>query len=936
MNKRKQNGLMLFAIASLVSMLIASSAWAGLIWKNDFETGEIKRQASYSGSLPIVDTVRFYSSMRYNGSAYDCTPMGNEPEAGNDSWVVTSPVLSGNYAYRFGLRKECDYRPFNGGIPDGKQKPRTALKMHFDQTLIENDVDYKMGGAWFFPTDYVFEDGNGYPNDNDDGLFQWSKNNNTGPLGVNSATLQVHGDQFQFIMQHPGGADNPTPLTWEFPVQLGVWHQFIFEWKFCRTSDSGCSGYFRIRKDNEDTYWVNENGANTVADEHELKNNLYKYNMQCHSTGPGYNGSYSDARSDYSWCTAQQRTPTNYTGGRREHFIDNWILGDNSASDVSDTDVMPSWTGDNSGPTVGDEDPAIVGFNTGNPITPSTAKMYWTGQNDDFQGAVGANFIDVYGETEAALAINSNSNGGRMTSGPLTALTGGPGTLEILYDSANLVYSTERDSDPINWNKFALQNLTRHTNGSVDADYGFTRGIRIEQDTTTNGRASMKPADAWSVTNGDQVKARLVFDAGNTGGVDIRFQEDSTNDELQFIGDFGLLETGITEHGASINTPVISESTVDGHRFVDITFTADGDEIANGTNAGMLLKVGANGSSAGDYVNLLGAYVWVNQSPLSVTYATLIDKPDLVAPSIFDCEISAASTIRASFSCQTDEPYGTAWGVLVDEDTCPSVPQIKAGQDFEGNTPIYAGTTTVGGVSFGFLAENFNPELNKYGCFYQEDLSGNGTPVVQSENYIEAIAPSGTVKKFVWGSDYDGLGTDNRVVHNGSFLNTSVDLVVQCRGSNSPALYYGDQSKPDALFYDDNVPFSNGAAQITEVDLATIGGGSINQLTVGQYYWLDCWSQKVALINNITKSDPALITATGHGFETGDPVFIQGISGMTELNGKEFTATVLDANNFSINIDSTGFNTYSSGGTASGLYDVRFGDRYKLVEEAIE
>lgn len=70
-------------------------------------------------------------------------------------------------------------------------------------------------------------------------------------------------------------------------------------------------------------------------------------------------------------------------------------------------------------------------------------------------------------------------------------------------------------------------------------------------------------------------------------------------------------------------------------------------------------------------------------------------------------------------------------------------------------------------------------------------------------------------------------------------------------------------------------------------------------------------------ITAITKATTAQITATGHGYSVSQIVYLSGIVGMVELEG--VTATVVsvpDANNFTVNVDTSDFTTYVSGGTA--------------------
>ncbi len=81
-------------------------------------------------------------------------------------------------------------------------------------------------------------------------------------------------------------------------------------------------------------------------------------------------------------------------------------------------------------------------------------------------------------------------------------------------------------------------------------------------------------------------------------------------------------------------------------------------------------------------------------------------------------------------------------------------------------------------------------------------------------------------------------------------------------------------------------------------------------------------------ITGVTQANPAVVTITGHGYSNGDEVYISGVVGMTELNGKNFLVANVTANTFELqdqdgnNIDSTSYTAYSSGGTAAKVYEI--------------
>lgn len=82
------------------------------------------------------------------------------------------------------------------------------------------------------------------------------------------------------------------------------------------------------------------------------------------------------------------------------------------------------------------------------------------------------------------------------------------------------------------------------------------------------------------------------------------------------------------------------------------------------------------------------------------------------------------------------------------------------------------------------------------------------------------------------------------------------------------------------------------------------------------------WTETNRTITAITKAANAQITSTGHGFTTSDvgvtTVTISGVVGMTQINTlRGVIQSIVDANNFTVNINTTTFSTYTSGGIAN-------------------
>ena len=75
-------------------------------------------------------------------------------------------------------------------------------------------------------------------------------------------------------------------------------------------------------------------------------------------------------------------------------------------------------------------------------------------------------------------------------------------------------------------------------------------------------------------------------------------------------------------------------------------------------------------------------------------------------------------------------------------------------------------------------------------------------------------------------------------------------------------------------------------------------------------------SQASTPVSAVTKANPGSVTAVAHGFSSGDEVGFLSVGGMTELNGNGYTVTKVNADTFTIGVNTSGFTTYVSGGVA--------------------
>lgn len=76
-------------------------------------------------------------------------------------------------------------------------------------------------------------------------------------------------------------------------------------------------------------------------------------------------------------------------------------------------------------------------------------------------------------------------------------------------------------------------------------------------------------------------------------------------------------------------------------------------------------------------------------------------------------------------------------------------------------------------------------------------------------------------------------------------------------------------------------------------------------------------------VMDITRSNPARVTAFAHGFSNGDRVLVTGVRGIGSLNNREFTVANADLDTFELSgTDTSALPPYMAGGTVSKIYEI--------------
>lgn len=114
---------------------------------------------------------------------------------------------------------------------------------------------------------------------------------------------------------------------------------------------------------------------------------------------------------------------------------------------------------------------------------------------------------------------------------------------------------------------------------------------------------------------------------------------------------------------------------------------------------------------------------------------------------------------------------------------------------------------------------------------------------------------------------------------------------------------------------------STGVAYLTGADGATTtieGLASPKMWTIREFegFTQTLIKESAKVITAITQAGPGVVTSTAHGYSTGDIVYLSSIGGMTQLNGRYVTVTVLTADTYSIGLNTTTYGVYTSGGTS--------------------
>lgn len=92
----------------------------------------------------------------------------------------------------------------------------------------------------------------------------------------------------------------------------------------------------------------------------------------------------------------------------------------------------------------------------------------------------------------------------------------------------------------------------------------------------------------------------------------------------------------------------------------------------------------------------------------------------------------------------------------------------------------------------------------------------------------------------------------------------------------------------------------------------------------------------IRTITGATAANPVVITSAAHGFSNGEVIYIDGVIGMSQINGLTFTVASSAANTFALSgIDGTAYTAYSSAGSAYEYIAKEYAYRFELPSDCL-
>ena len=240
----------------------------------------------------------------------------------------------------------------------------------------------------------------------------------------------------------------------------------------------------------------------------------------------------------------------------------------------------------------------------------------------------------------------------------------------------------------------------------------------------------------------------------------------------------------------------------------------------------------------------------------------------------------------------------------------------------QGSDFLYANTMAITAVNFGVSPTQItipNHNLENGEIIYITGTLWVGTdPGLNNMIYSVTIVDANTITLSTWNQEflnYDAVAISSMATYIGGGRVTLFPKMNIVGKDFNPFQSTGKQFKLSFIDFqmDSNIASPAITAVTVQLFVNSYLGEQANLIASNQELLNS--SQNCGFIINATKANPCQITSPDHSLITGSLVYIGNVLGMTQLNGKIYTITVVDANNFTLNnTDSSGFTTYIKGG----------------------
>ncbi|MBX7248280.1 MAG: hypothetical protein K1X35_04435 [Caulobacteraceae bacterium] len=182
-------------------------------------------------------------------------------------------------------------------------------------------------------------------------------------------------------------------------------------------------------------------------------------------------------------------------------------------------------------------------------------------------------------------------------------------------------------------------------------------------------------------------------------------------------------------------------------------------------------------------------------------------------------------------------------------------------------------------------------------------LSGDGTVTAHAEASVTALVSS----MFIGGPMQ--VSADSEVKRSSKSL--EVALVLDTTGSMSGTriadLKTAANDLIDIVVQDVQTPHYSKVAIVPYSQAVNAGSYAVTMR--------GAIDSNFASITGATRANPVVITANGHGRNVGDRIYITGVSGMTQLNGKAYTISAKTTNTITLSgVDGRNYSSFSGSG----------------------